>query len=56
MLDAPEKTGTVPILTYLECEFSKINETLPEFKQIHIIELRKEPFPKTALGKIKRTI
>jgi len=50
-----EAEGISDVLGYLEREFSKINETLPEFKQIRVIELREEPFPKTALGKIKRT-
>lgn len=42
------------IESYLKAEFDKINERLPKYKRVHIIDIRNVPFEKTALGKIKR--
>lgn len=42
------------IESYLQEEFDKINERLPQHKRVHIIDIRDTPFEKTALGKIKR--
>ena len=39
---------------YLESETDKINQSLPSYKRIGVIELRTEPFQKTSSGKIRR--
>ena len=39
---------------YFECEISKINHSVPTFKQISSVELRDKEFEKTTTRKIKR--
>ncbi len=42
------------IVSELKESVNKLNKTLPAFKQIHSVELRKEEFEKTTTRKIKR--
>ncbi len=42
------------VLTDIKAKINKLNKTLPAFKQIHDVELRKTEFEKTTTRKIKR--
>ena len=44
------------ILRKLQSEVNAINENLPAFKQIRIVNIREEEFEKTSTKKIKRTV
>lgn len=42
------------IFDKLKAEISALNDTLPQYKHIHNVVVRKEPFDKTTSGKIRR--
>lgn len=55
----PDETATAgmsadEIFDAIKAELSKLNDTLPQYKSVHNLVVRNEPFEKTTSGKIRR--
>ena len=47
-------TGESEVYHFFRDAMSELNKTLPPYKQVKRVNIRKEPFIKTTTGKIKR--